>query len=557
LNVDGVVRRAGDRSHSAKEPRQKAETLFSSEPEPAEAGPDTKAFAHELGVHRIELEVQNEQLRQAQLEVETSRDRYVELYDNAPVGYVTIDANAAIVACNLTAAKLLGRDRRSLLGVKLPSFMSHSDADAFQRQRMQVSRLGSKQSFEVNLLRADGRPFRARLDSVPDASGDGRCNVALIDLTELRDAQADRQATEARFQLIAANIEDVFYLRDLDGVVSYVSPSYERIWGRPASELAGRTTAWLDSVVAEDREQVMSAWQRLRAGSPISEVYRIRRPDGALRWVQSRGFPILEDDGSWRSVGVVRDVTQERMLEQALRQAQKMEAVGTLASGIAHNLRNVLQAILNFTQVIRIGAAAGKPIFETLDRVSSATQRGAVMIEQLMTFARKQEAVGLSPVRLDDVLRDAEALLKQMLGAGIALTIDAGAPNDVVMADAVQLEQILLNLAANARDAMPAGGTLTMTSREAVLDERVARAHGVSPGRHVVLTVKDTGDGMDAATKARVFEPFFTTKDIGKGTGLGLSTAYAVVRHFSGDIEIDSAPGAGATFTIRLPAVSP
>jgi signal transduction histidine kinase len=158
-------------------------------------------------------------------------------------------------------------------------------------------------------------------------------------------------------------------------------------------------------------------------------------------------------------------------------------------------------------------------------------------------------------VRLDDVIREAVGLIRPMLGDAISIKIVAGAPGGVVMADPVQLEQILLNLAGNARDAMPRSGTFSITSAEADFDWESARAHGLSPGPHVIVTVADTGDGMDTATKARVFEPFFTTKDIGKGSGLGLSTAFALIQHFAGSIEVDSAPRAGTTFTIYLPAL--
>jgi len=549
--------RITDRPLSAEELRQTAEVLFADRPSASKlSGHEPQALLHELGVHQIELEMQNDELRHAHLELEVSRDRYAALYDNAPFGYLTIDRKGVIVECNLTAAALLRRDRIRVLGLKLQSLMSRGDADAFHRQQRELLRSGGKQTCEVDLQRADGRNFRASLDLIVDAgaTADPRTNVAVIDLTELRGTQADLHASEARFQLIAANVQDMLYLRELDGVVSYVSPAYERIWGRPASPLGRKPTGWLDTVEPEDRQQVWQAWERLRGGTPISVVYRIRRPDGALRWVHSRGFPIGDKDGRQRSVGVVRDVTHERMPEQALRHAQKMEAVGTLASGVAHNIRNVLQAILNFIQVIRLKTEAGEPIVEMLDRVNNATGRGAELIDQLVMFARKQDALSLSRVRVDDVLREAAGLIRPLVTEMVSLEIDAGAPDAIVMADPVQLEQVLLNLAANARDAMPRGGTLAITSREVVLDEPSAKARRLSPGPQVVLTVKDSGEGMDAETKARVFEPFFTTKGVGQGTGLGLSTVFAVVQQFGGSIEVDSAPGAGSTFTITLPA---
>jgi PAS domain S-box-containing protein len=374
-----------------------------------------------------------------------------------------------------------------------------------------------------------------------------------LQLEDLRSLQQDDDET---FQQIDDHLEDAFYVRRLDGVVSYVNRAFERIWGRPAATLVGQPTAWLDSVQAEDRDRVAAAWERMRQGAAISEVYRIARPDGAQRWVHSRGFPMLATDGTLlRTVGVVRDVTNERLLEQQLRHAQKMEAVGILASGVAHNLGNMLQATLASLELARHEEVEAQQSVAALDRALKTTKRAATLIRQLMTFARKQDGAPLRPVRLDEGVEGAASLLLPLLGDNIKLLIETGAPESVVMADPVQLDQILLNLAANARDAMPDGGTLTVRTSELTLDEEAARRHGVAPGPHAIVTIHDSGSGMDAATKARLFEPFFTTKQVGKGTGLGLSTVLALTRQLGGCIEVETAPGRGSTFTLCFPSL--
>jgi signal transduction histidine kinase len=234
-----------------------------------------------------------------------------------------------------------------------------------------------------------------------------------------------------------------------------------------------------------------------------------------------------------------------------------MEAVATLASGVAHNLRNVLQAVLTFIELARQEKVDRARAGSALDRAVVTTKKGAFLIEQLLTFARKQPGkLALRPVSPDRALREIEPLLRSLLGDQIQLQLDLGAANAAVMADPVQLEQILLNLVSNARDAMPEGGTIKIATRDARLDERLAAERGLAADRHVLLSVADDGEGMDAATKSHVFEPFFTTKDIGQGTGLGLSTTFALVKQFGGAITVDSARGQGTTFTIYLPSAA-
>src|SRR5262245_48879533 len=242
---------------SAEEVRRAAEARFSSRPPgPVPRSKEEKeAVLHELGVHQIELEMQNEELRRTQAELLQSRDRYSTLYNHAPVGYMTLDRAGMIVECNVTAGALFGLSRNHLSASKLSWFVC--DADVLDLHLLAVLREG-KHSCEIDLRHPRGRIFRARLFSVMDAETrtGPRFLCALIDISELREAQADLQQSEARFRQIAAQIEDAFYIRELDGVISYVSPAYERIWGRPASELAGKPDGWLDSIEDEDRERV-------------------------------------------------------------------------------------------------------------------------------------------------------------------------------------------------------------------------------------------------------------------------------------------------------------
>ncbi len=552
-------RRADQRSH--QDLRQAAEARLAALPGAPAPPKDLAPILHELQVHQIELEMQNDELRRALAALEEGRDLYWALYDYAPSGYLTLEADGTIVETNLTAAALLGIETNRLVGRRISAFMDQPDADRFFLCRREAVASETKQGCDVQFRRPDGKAVQVHLEvALAAGRNDGRLEAAVVDVTDLRQAQKGERDSQALFLQIAERIDDVFYVREPGGRVIYVNPAFERIWGRPIEWLIGRDAAWMETVDPEDRDRVEAAWTRQRHGVTIDETYRIRRPDGAVRWVQNRGGSTVEASPGkeCNCVGVIRDITDERLMEEELRQSQKMEALGTLAGGLAHNLGNVLQSILASIQLALRAQNKDDPqnARRSLERADAVAKKGAAFIRQLMSFARKQEGeLKLRRLRVDEVLRDVEGLLTPLLGDRIVLEIAPAAPGSFVMADPIQLEQILLNLGANARDAMPNGGRLTIGSWQTTVDEPTARVHGVSPGPHVIVAVRDSGRGMDAATKSRIFEPFFTTKEVGKGTGLGLSTVFALVRQSGGWVDVESTPGVGTTFTVSLPAL--
>ena len=359
---------------------------------------------------------------------------------------------------------------------------------------------------------------------------------------------------ERTFQELAENSDDVLWIRGAKGFeFSYVSPAYERVWGRDRREVHDPTTGWTGAIHAEDRERVLAVLRPESVSSAFKLEYRVVRPDGTVRWVTDRGFPLSDLDGVvHRIVGVAEDVTDRRKLEQQLIGSQKLEGMGRLAGGVAHDFNNLLTAILGYSESIVRHSDPTDPLHEDAQEIQRAGQKAAALTRQLLAFGRRQ-ALKMTVVDLNDVVRDVNNLLDRLIGEHIvietSLTPDLGA----VTADCTQLEQILVNLAINSRDAMPDGGRLTIATSTADLTDTHIGHFTMPAGRYTVLTVTDNGTGMDQQTQTQIFEPFFTTKGPGEGSGLGLATVYGTVKQLGGFIEVSSAPGRGTTFTISLP----
>ena len=305
----------------------------------------------------------------------------------------------------------------------------------------------------------------------------------------------------------------------------------------------------------EDRERVRSEIAAAREqGIPWSHEYRIIQPDGAVRWIHDRGFPVRDDQGRViLFTGVATDITERKALEEQLLQAQKMEAVGRLAGGVAHDFNNLLMAITGYGELMRAKVLKDDPLYGHLENILKAGDRAAALTQQLLTFSR-QKIVHPQVIDLNRVVLDLEPMLRRLIGEDLDLEVVTDRRLGAVKADPGQMGQIIMNLVVNARDAMPQGGRLTL--KTAAVDFTVgchSRFGLAPPGAYVMLVVEDTGVGMDEATQAHVFEPFFTTKEPGKGTGLGLSTVYGIVKQSGGYLDLDSEPGAGSTFTIYLP----
>jgi PAS domain S-box-containing protein len=362
------------------------------------------------------------------------------------------------------------------------------------------------------------------------------------------------RASEERFRLVAETIEDVFWIRDPGaGRIVYLSPAFEKIWGASPAPLLESPEGWLATVHPDDRERVASAG--LLAGTAEIE-YRIVRPDGEVRWIRDRSFPVRNEGGHLvRVVGVARDITESRQLEDRLRHSQKMEAIGQLAGGVAHDFNNVLAAIrlqADLTDMIDVLPTEAR---EGLRQIRQSADRAAKLTRQLLLFSRRQ-VIQLRPLDLNVVVSNVSVMLQRLLGEKVRIDLHLHPAPLWAKADAGMLDQVLMNLALNARDAMGGSGRVLLETGQRSLERASADVDELPPGEYVTLAVSDSGCGVAPEVLPRIFDPFFTTKEPGKGTGLGLATVFGIVKQHHGGIRVETERGRGTTFIVLLPAAT-
>jgi PAS domain S-box-containing protein len=374
-----------------------------------------------------------------------------------------------------------------------------------------------------------------------------------MQLSRIRKRLAER---EELFRLISENAADMIAVVDTNGQRLYNSPSYQKLLGYSQEEL-GKTSAF-EQIHADDRAAVLDAANEARrSGMGRTVEYRIRHKDGRWLTLESTASVVRNRDGQVERLVIVnRDITERKRLEEQLYRSQKLEAIGRLSGGVAHDFNNLLGLIIGYSEALQERIPPDDSYREAVDEIQNAGKRAAALTQQLLAFSRKQV---LEPriLNLNAIITDIEKMLRRLVGENIAIDLLLAPDTGMVKADRSQIEQVILNLVVNARDAMPEGGKLTIETGNWMLDRSTVLRHPyVIPGLYAMLKVTDTGCGMDAELQSHIFEPFFTTKEKGKGTGLGLATAYGVIKQSGGYIWVDSEVGKGTAFRIYLPEVN-
>jgi len=445
-----------------------------------------------------------------------------------------------------TTEELLGKD---------VSILRSPDSPTTVTDPILHETLGGGWHGEILNRRKDGSEFPVELwtSVVKDGSGNPVALVGVArSITERKAAEEHLRQSEEQFRLIAENVADMIAVMDLEGRRIYNSPAYKNILGDPES-LKG--TEGLLEIHPEDRERVNQVFlEAVRTGVGQRIEYRLVRPDGSVCNIDSKGSVIRDSDGKvFRVIVVSRDVTEEKRLAAQFLRAQRMESIGTLAGGIAHDLNNVLAPIMMAIEVLRskIADPGGRNILNTIE---TSAKRGADIVRQVLAFGRGVEGDRIL-VQIKHVVNEVAKIACETFPKSIDIKTDV--PRDLwtVSADPTQMHQVLLNMLVNARDAMPKGGILTISAENITVDETYSRMHlEAKPGAYVCLAIADSGTGIPADIREKIFEPFFTTKEIGMGTGLGLSTTLAIVRSHKGFINVYSEVGKGTTFRIYIPA---
>ncbi len=379
-----------------------------------------------------------------------------------------------------------------------------------------------------------------------------------LEVNERRSAQRRAEdtlrASEERLRELADTIDQVFYVEEPSGPrVLYVSPAYERVWGRTCASLYAAPKSWREAVHPEDRGKLRSVVDTPPGDRGLDEVYRIIRPDGSVRWIHDRSFAVRDEEARvLRIVGAAEDITERVALEEQVRQSQKMETVGRLAGGVAHDFNNLLTVIQGYGSLLQMPEPDANDVKHAAAEIVRASGRAAELTRQLLAFSKRQVMLPRL-LDLNTVVTGLDKMVGRVLREDVRLELKLHPRPLLTRADPGMLDQVLLNLVMNARDAMPDGGAVLIETTEG---PAIASAPGAgpAPGSSVCLRVTDSGIGIPAEDQGRIFEPFYTTKVLGEGTGLGLATVFGIVVQHGGTIEVFSEVGRGSTFEVVLPA---
>jgi PAS domain S-box-containing protein len=494
--------------------------------------------------------------KRAEERLQESERRFRQLAENIGEVFWVLDPNEKkVLYVSPAYEEVWGRTCQSLYD-RPDSFLDsvHPEDREAVRAADEQQRRGGRSEDEYRVVRPDGSVLWIYDRAFPIRDDTGR----LTRVVGVAEDITERKRAEEKLKRLATAVEqsaESIIITDAEANILYVNPAFEHSTGYPGEEVLGRNPRLLKSG-KQDQSFYRGMWETLSRGEVWAGRLINRKKDGTLFEEEGTISPIRDATGKVVNyVAVKRDVTREVALEGQLRQSQRMESVGRLAGGIAHDFNNLLTAINGYGDLALRMLKGEDPLRRHLEEIKKAGERATALTRQLLAFSRKQV---LQPKVLDlnAVVSDLHKMLARLIGEDVSLRLSLDPQLGQVQADPGQIEQVIVNLSVNSRDAMPKGGDLTIETANVVLSEAEAAQADVAPGAYATLSVADTGCGMDEETLARVFEPFFTTKEVGKGTGLGLSTVYGIVRQSGGGIRVSSKAGRGTTFRVYLPHVN-
>jgi two-component system cell cycle sensor histidine kinase/response regulator CckA len=490
-------------------------------------------------------------------------EAYQSVFENTGTAMIVVDDDMKILLANSELERITGYSRQELEGLRLwTDFICAEDLERMKEYHLlrRADGEGIPSSYTFCFMDRGGRRRDVSI-SVNMLPGTRRSIASLIDISYLKQAERELKESEQRYRVLVEDMPALICRFRSDGTLTFVNKAYCNYFDRSAAELVGYN--FFHFIPEEERETVRRHFQSLTPSHPLDTYeHKVVDRNGELRWQQWTDRALFSAEGElieFQSLG--QDITARRKAEEEkeriqgqLQQALRMEAVGRLTTGFAHDCNNILTVITGFGDMLLNRAGPGHEFRAALEAIMGAAGRGEALTKKLLAFSRRQV---LQPELLDinELIGDAQEMLHQLLGADIELQVVPGKGLPAVKVDRVQIEQVILNLAINARDAMPSGGMLRIaTGISGNGGEYQEQADENLTGLYVTIDISDTGTGMTGETLAHIFEPFYTTKETGKGTGLGLSTAYGIIKQSGGSIQAESSPGKGTRFRVQLPA---
>ncbi|MDP3283014.1 MAG: PAS domain S-box protein, partial [Desulfobacterales bacterium] len=492
-----------------------------------------------------------------------SEDRYRSIVENSNQGIVVVDENYRLEYVNDKICEILGFSRNELIGQDFRMSIDKSCGELVAKNYvLRQSGSPAPNSYEACLIRKDGTKIFVEISSsvLLSLTGEKQTVAQILDITDRKKAEIALRESEAKYRSILENIEEVFYEVNLEGDITYVNDAAEKLFGYSREELIGMNNR--EYTTPETAKRMYSVFNRVYNTGEPSKIndFEIIIKDGSTILLELSSFLIMDQDGNKTGFrGLIRDVSEriraekeKKKLESQFYQAQKMEAIGTLAGGIAHDINNILMGIQGNASIVLMDIDPSDQHYEKLKNIEEYVISGSNLTKQLLGFARS----GKYHVKATDLNELAERTSGMFGRTKKEIRINTRFQDGIwaVEVDQSQIEQVLLNIYVNAWQAMPAGGDLYLDIQNIIIDEGYVKTYRINSGRYVRISITDTGIGMDDATRQRIFDPFFTTKEMGRGTGLGLASAYGIIKNHGGFINVYSETGKGTTFNIYLPA---